>query len=237
MNHGKHGNYAMPRNRAATPFSWHNHDHVSPRSWYDHGKIMAWQPSFFNPAVFRYKSVGKAICKTKRFVCTFILYLVIRFIALKEFKIVIAALHFALLSEQGPFLLNFRFFFGIFSFFRTLATKNITAPVFCFAFGFKFVTKLRNSFARVITVKSVIKNDFLRNKITFWLVVKCRSVKSFCTTRLVSASVSSCPYPLFLASKCPEKKHPIQISTTSLYTRSCPFAKSRKFFCGILGKD
>ena len=28
---------------------WHDHHHVSPWSWYDHGNIMAWQSCFSNP--------------------------------------------------------------------------------------------------------------------------------------------------------------------------------------------
>ena len=42
MNHRKHGNQVMNhdhhgKNMAAIPLSWHDHDHVSPCSWQDHG--------------------------------------------------------------------------------------------------------------------------------------------------------------------------------------------------------
>ena len=58
--HGKHGNHTMimpwimttmPRNMAAVLSSWHDHDHVSPWSWWDQGKIMSWHPCFSKPGI------------------------------------------------------------------------------------------------------------------------------------------------------------------------------------------
>ena len=58
INHGKHGYHTMimpwiittmPKNTAAMPSSWHDHDHVLPWSRYDHDTIMAWKPCFSNP--------------------------------------------------------------------------------------------------------------------------------------------------------------------------------------------
>ena len=44
MHHDDHA-----KKQGSMQSSWHDQGHVSPKSWYDHGEIMAWQPCCSNP--------------------------------------------------------------------------------------------------------------------------------------------------------------------------------------------